>query len=457
MPAAPWPVRAVPPCRVVHTPASRLDEVPGRDPARTDILASYADAPRYAKERCGHDLAARCPGKLATILKVLPQRRPRQKGCPPPRRRDFTTMPPSSPSKVTVAEEGNKRKGDMTPVPPRGDRIRSLECDRLQEDGAILLHQSVRTGLLSRRELGRIPARRPSEMRQCAKDIVAWFRQHADLEPAGAEPDDLARFKGRTPPLALEELRGAARATPRTVARARIAPPARATPRTVACARGAAAARRSRGASLGARVAARVATLAASGDAGAVLSNSATSGSTGLLQARSVFERSTKARDGVRSSSRYLAAKGGVWFADKELIDLQRCGKLANEIDAPYLPFGRDVDDGLLARRRAAGVRTSAEASERPRLHDERRSSTASPRRSTSGTCATGRAPSSTIRSRTSSRTTGTSCWKGASSTWTATAAWRSWRRRRRRGGSNVYPPLYESESPPARRAARYS
>ena len=45
-------------------------------------------------------------------------------------------MPPSG--KIEVAEEGNRRKGEMT----------------------------------------------PSEMRQCAKDIVAWFQQHADLDAA---------------------------------------------------------------------------------------------------------------------------------------------------------------------------------------------------------------------------------------------------------------------------------
>ena len=49
------------------------------------------------------------------------------------------TMPPSG--KIEVAEEGNRRKGEMT----------------------------------------------PSEMRQCAKDIVAWFTQHADLDAKGAD------------------------------------------------------------------------------------------------------------------------------------------------------------------------------------------------------------------------------------------------------------------------------
>ena len=43
-------------------------------------------------------------------------------------------MPPSG--KIEVAEEGNRRRGEMT----------------------------------------------PSEMRQCAKDVVAWFQQHADLD-----------------------------------------------------------------------------------------------------------------------------------------------------------------------------------------------------------------------------------------------------------------------------------
>ena len=68
-------------------------------------------------------------------------------------------MPPSG--KIEVAEEGNRRKGEMT----------------------------------------------PSEMRQCAKDIVAWFTQHAALDAKGADQsviDELS--KKRDVPLALEEL-----------------------------------------------------------------------------------------------------------------------------------------------------------------------------------------------------------------------------------------------------------
>ena len=68
-------------------------------------------------------------------------------------------MPPSG--KIEVAEEGNRRRGEMT----------------------------------------------PSEMRQCAKDVVAWFQQHADLDAKGADQsviDELS--KKRDLPLALEEL-----------------------------------------------------------------------------------------------------------------------------------------------------------------------------------------------------------------------------------------------------------
>lgn len=112
-------------------------------------------------------------------------------------------MPPSG--KITVAEEGNKRKGAMA----------------------------------------------PAEMRQCAKDIVDWFRKHAELDASGTDSDEVDRISKQRPlPLALEQL--------------------------------------------------------------------------------------------------YLAARGGVWFEDKELIGLQSCGKLLGEIDKPYFPFCRDVDDGML-------------------------------------------------------------------------------------------------------------
>jgi len=68
-------------------------------------------------------------------------------------------MPPSG--KIEVAEEGNRREGEMT----------------------------------------------TAEMRQCAKDIVAWFRQHAALEAKGADPSVLDELgKKRDLPLALEEL-----------------------------------------------------------------------------------------------------------------------------------------------------------------------------------------------------------------------------------------------------------
>ena len=44
----------------------------------------------------------------------------------------------------------------------------------------------------------------------------------------------------------------------------------------------------------------------------------------------------------------YLSARDGIWFEDKELIALQACGKLLGEIDEPYFPFARDVDDNML-------------------------------------------------------------------------------------------------------------
>ena len=111
-------------------------------------------------------------------------------------------MPPSG---IVVAEEGNKRAGEMT----------------------------------------------PAEARQCAKDIVEWFRKHGDLDAVGTPQDDVDRIsKQRALPLALEEL--------------------------------------------------------------------------------------------------YLSAKEGIWFEDKELIGLQSCGKLLGEIDEPYFPFCRDVDDAML-------------------------------------------------------------------------------------------------------------
>jgi len=112
-------------------------------------------------------------------------------------------MPPSG--KIEVAEEGNKRRGEMS----------------------------------------------PAEVRQCSKDIVEWFRKHADLDAVGTPSDDVDRMaKRRALPLALEEL--------------------------------------------------------------------------------------------------YLSAKDGIWFEDKELIALQACGKLLGEIDEPYFPFARDVDDNML-------------------------------------------------------------------------------------------------------------
>ena len=111
-------------------------------------------------------------------------------------------MPPSG---VTVAEEGNKRKGAMT----------------------------------------------PAEMRQCAKDIVDWFRKHAELDAVGTDADEVDRISRQRPlPLALEEL--------------------------------------------------------------------------------------------------YNAARSGIWFGDKQLIGLQSCGKLLGEVDKPFFPFARDVDDGML-------------------------------------------------------------------------------------------------------------
>lgn len=44
----------------------------------------------------------------------------------------------------------------------------------------------------------------------------------------------------------------------------------------------------------------------------------------------------------------YLCAKSGIWFVDKELIGLQSCGKLLGEIDKPYFPFCRDLNDDML-------------------------------------------------------------------------------------------------------------
>ena len=68
-------------------------------------------------------------------------------------------MPPSG--KIEVAEEGNKRRGEMS----------------------------------------------PAEVRQCSKDIVEWFRKHADLDAVGTPSDDVDRMaKRRALPLALEEL-----------------------------------------------------------------------------------------------------------------------------------------------------------------------------------------------------------------------------------------------------------
>ncbi|KAH8058255.1 symporter [Aureococcus anophagefferens] len=68
-------------------------------------------------------------------------------------------MPPSG--KIEVAEEGNKRRGEMS----------------------------------------------PAEVRQCSKDIVEWFRKHADLDAVGTPQDDVDRMaKRRALPLALEEL-----------------------------------------------------------------------------------------------------------------------------------------------------------------------------------------------------------------------------------------------------------
>ena len=112
-------------------------------------------------------------------------------------------MPPSG--KIEVAEEGNRRKGEMT----------------------------------------------PSEMRQCAKDIVAWFAQHADLDAKGADQsviDDLS--KKRDVPLALEEL--------------------------------------------------------------------------------------------------WREACSGVWFEGYELLHPQSIAKMLSDVDAPYVPFARDIDDALL-------------------------------------------------------------------------------------------------------------
>ena len=112
-------------------------------------------------------------------------------------------MPPSG--KIEVAEEGNRRKGEMT----------------------------------------------PSEMRQCAKDIVAWFQQHADLDAKGCDQsviDDLS--KKRDVPLALEEL--------------------------------------------------------------------------------------------------WREAATDVWFEGYQLLHPQSIGKMLSDVDAPYVPFARDIDDALL-------------------------------------------------------------------------------------------------------------
>ena len=112
-------------------------------------------------------------------------------------------MPPSG--KIEVAEEGNRRRGEMT----------------------------------------------PSEMRQCAKDIVAWFQQHADLDAKGCDQsviDDLS--KKRDVPLALEEL--------------------------------------------------------------------------------------------------WREAATDVWFEGYQLLHPQSIGKMLSDVDAPYVPFARDIDDALL-------------------------------------------------------------------------------------------------------------
>ena len=112
-------------------------------------------------------------------------------------------MPPSG--KIEVAEEGNRRKGEMT----------------------------------------------PSEMRQCATDIVAWFTQHADLDAKGCDQsviDDLS--KKRDVPLALEEL--------------------------------------------------------------------------------------------------WREASTGIWFEGYELLHPQSITKMLSDVDAPYVPFARDIDDALL-------------------------------------------------------------------------------------------------------------
>ena len=117
--------------------------------------------------------------------------------------RNTQAMPPSG--KIEVAEEGNRRRGEMT----------------------------------------------PSEMRQCAKDIVGWFTQHAELDAKGVDQsviDDLS--KKRDVPLALEEL--------------------------------------------------------------------------------------------------WREAATDVWFEGYQLLHPQSIGKMLSDVDAPYVPFARDIDDALL-------------------------------------------------------------------------------------------------------------